>query len=356
MALVRPLGEIGVMAVQEKELLSPLPLMQLATGFWASKTLFAAHELDVFSRLSRNGGATPIKLAGELDIEERPAEMLLTACASLGLLEKRDERYTNSVLAEEYLVRGSPSYFGGFIAFSDRRLYGTWGRIIEAIRSNRPVGWDPTAQRSFFDTDDPEITIGFYEAMHSLSTPTGRALAQLVDMSGARRVLDLGGGSGAIDIELCMAFPNLRATVLDLPWVAEFAAAKVAGAGLEDRIATISGDLFADEPYPVGHDIVLLSLILHSFTEEQDRAILTKCHAALPKGGTILISELLVNDEKTGPAPAALMSLTMLVEDEGRNYTAAEYGDWLTDVGFQDVRRLSIDVPGANGVLVASKA
>jgi predicted O-methyltransferase YrrM len=337
------------------EALTPLPLMQLSTAFWGSKTLFVAHELGVFARLSESGGATPSELAGGLSIDERPAEMLLTGCASLGLLEKRDGRYANSALAEEYLVPGRPSYFGGFVTLCDRRLYGTWGRLTEAIRTNRPVGWDPDEQRSFFDSEDADFLLGFYDAMHSLSTPTGRALAGVIDFARHSRLLDLGGGSGAIAIEVCRAFPSLRVSVFDLPHVVELAEGKIAAAGLSDRIETVAGDLFADEPYPDDHDVALLSLILHSFAEEQDRAILHKCHEALPSGGSVLVSELLVNDEKTGPAPAALMSLTMLVEDEGRNYTAAEYTDWLRDAGFEDVRRLPLDVPGANGLLLASK-
>src|SRR5690349_16063682 len=95
--------------------LSPVPLMQLSTGFWASKTLFAAHTLDVFGVLSDRCGATPAELAKQLGIAERPAEMLLTGCASLGLLDKRHGRYVNAPLAQEYLVRGRPHYFGAFL-------------------------------------------------------------------------------------------------------------------------------------------------------------------------------------------------------------------------------------------------
>jgi hypothetical protein len=103
--------------------LSPVPLMQLATGFWTFKTLAAAHELDLFSRLSGTPGTTAGGLAGALAIEERPAEMLLTACAALGLLVKNDGRYLNSPIAEEFLVRGKPYYFGGFVQMLDQRLY-----------------------------------------------------------------------------------------------------------------------------------------------------------------------------------------------------------------------------------------
>ena len=159
--------------------LTPLPLMQLAIGFWASKALFAAHEIGLFSLLARGDGGTADQVAADLEIAERPAEMLLTACASLGLLDKRDGRYHNSPVAAKYLVPGGPDYFGGFLAFNDKRIYGSYGRLIEAVRSNRPVGWDAATQRSFFDSADTTITRDFYEAMHSLSTPTGQALASV---------------------------------------------------------------------------------------------------------------------------------------------------------------------------------
>jgi 3-hydroxy-5-methyl-1-naphthoate 3-O-methyltransferase len=338
-----------------KQELTLLPLMQLTTGFWASKTLFAAHELGLFSLLSRRDGGTSGQIAADLKIAERPAEILLTACASLGLLDKRDGRYRNSPIAEKYLVPGASEYFGGFVAFNDKRLYGTYGRLIEAVRSNRPVGWDPDTQRSFFDSTDTTITRDFYEAMRSLSTATGQALVSVADIRTRSRLLDVGGGSGAIAIELCRVHPGLSATVFDLPHVANFAAAKIDAAGLSDRIATTAGDLFAPDPYPAGHDIALLSLIMHSFTPDQDRQILAKTRDCLPSGGLVVISELLVNDDKTGPPPAALMSLTMLIEDEGRNYTAAEYEQWLTGTGFRKPRRVSLNVPGANGLILAEK-
>jgi methylase of polypeptide subunit release factors len=147
------------------------------------------------------------------------------------------------------------------------------------------VGWNPDEQRSFFDSADSVITVDFYEAMHSLSTPTGEALGTEVDFSARTSVLDLGGGSAAVDIALCQANPHLRATVLDLPSVVDFAAAKIRSAQLSDRIDTVTGDLFGPDAYPGGHDIAILSLIMHSFTKAQDRHILDKtyaCPAAVP--------------------------------------------------------------------------
>jgi hypothetical protein len=334
---------------------SPLPLMQLSIGFWSFKALAAADELDLFARLSGTDGRTVGELAELLGVDHRPAELLVTACASVGLLERRDGRYVNSALAEQFLVPGSPYHFGGWVKMLDRRLYPAWGRLAEAVRTNRPTSWNPDEQAHLFDSEDPQLLALFWEAMHSLSTLTARELGSYVDLSDSSALLDVGGGSGAYDIELCRLFPGLRATVFDLPPVCEIASTKIEAAGYEERIGVAPGDFLADPELPTGHDVVLLSMIMHDWTPDQDLAILRKCYAALPSGGWIVISELLVNDEKTGPPAAALMSLNMLVETSGRNYTAAEYDQWLRATGFVDVQTVTFDAPGANGAVLARR-
>jgi hypothetical protein len=335
---------------------SPLPLMQMTSGFWTFKTLAVAEEVELFGLVARGHGMTSATLATALGIDERPAEMLLTACAALGLLRKQGGRYRNTPLADAYLVRGKPYYFGGLVAMLDRRLYPAWGRLGEAIRRNRPTSWDPDTQRSLFDGQDPLMLANFWEAMHSISSNTGAALARAVRFKPFRRVLDVGGGSAAIDIELCKRHRHLRATVYDLPHVVEIAAGKIAVARLSGRIETAGGDFFHDATYPAGHDAIVLSLIMHDWSEADDGRILQKCFDALPSGGAVLICELLVNDQKSGPVPAALMSLNMLVETTGgRNYTAAEYTGWLKDIGFRKIRTIRFAAPGADGVVMGIK-
>ena len=342
---------------QPTRLPSPLPLMELVSGFWVFKTLAVADELELFGHVARSrNGVTSATLAAMLGIAERPAEMLLTGCAALGLLRKQGGRYRNTPLADTYLIRGKPYYFGGLVTMADRRLYPAWGRLVEAVRRNRPTSWDPAVQQSLFDGQDPEMLSSFWEAMHSISSSTGAALARAVSFRPFTRVLDVGGGSGAIDIELCKRHRHLRATVYDLPHVAAIASGKIAAAGLSRRIDTAGGDFFHDAAYPAGHDAIVLSLIMHDWSEADDRRILQKCFDALPSGGAVLICELLVNDQKTGPIPAALMSLNMLVETTGgRNYTAAEYTSWLKDIGFRNIRSIRFISPGADGVVIGRK-
>lgn len=332
---------------------SPVPLMQLSTGFWAFKTLAAAHELDLFGLLSGGRSATPRELAKMLQIHPRPAEMILTGCAALGLLACEGGRYRNTAVSEAYLVPGKPAYFGGWIAMADKRLYAGWGKLTDAICTNRPTTWNPDTQASLFDGEDPKMLALFWEAMHSLSTMTARALGEAYDFRPYRRLLDIGGGSGAFDIELCRHFPALNAAVFDLPHVAAIAERNVALAGLSDRIEGIAGTFFGE--FPQGFDLHLFSMILHDWDEEKNRTLLRRSFESLAPGGAVVISELLVNDQKSGPAPAALMSLNMLIETEGRNYTAAEYAEWLTEAGFRDIETVRFDAPGANGAVIGHK-
>jgi predicted O-methyltransferase YrrM len=333
---------------------TPVPLMQIATGFWAFKTLAAAHELDLFTRLAGGAETTAQELARELGIEQRPAEMLLTGCASLGLLERGHHGYRNTALSERFLVRGTPYYFGGLVTMFDRRLYPGWAKLTEAIRTNRPTTWDPERERSMFEREDAALLETFWEAMHSLSGFTARTLGDAIDRDAATRLLDVGGGSGAFAIELCRRYPSLRATVFDLPHVIDIAADKIADADLRDRIAVHGGDFFADA-LPPGHDMHVYSMIMHDWNQEHDRLLLRKSFDALPSGGMIIIAELLVDDDKSGPASAALMSLNMLIETEGRNYTASEYTAWLKDAGFVEPRTVRFEAPGANGAVIARK-
>jgi hypothetical protein len=337
--------------------ITPIPLMQLATAFWAFKTLATAVDMDLFTHLSTSPMDAP-ETARWFNIDERPAEMLLTGCAGLGLLDKdkQDGRYRNSPLAETFLARSARYYFGGFVTMLNQRLYSGWDKLPDAMRTNKPTTWDPDKQKSLFEGADPAMMGTFWQAMHSLSTFTARALGEVVDFGGFRKLLDVGGGSGAYDIELCRRYPNLSATVYDLPFVTEMGARNVAEAGLSGRVATHPGDFFRDPKFPAGHDVILLSMIMHDWSEADDRAILRKCYEALPAGGAVVISELLVNDDKTGPAPAALMSLNMLIETVGgRNYTPAEYRAWLNDAGFHSIRVVWFEAAGANGAVIGYK-
>ncbi|MBO4160433.1 methyltransferase [Micromonospora antibiotica] len=337
-------------------MITPTPLMHLVAGVWGFKTLAVGVEFGLFTKLAGGRTVTVAEAAAEFGLDERPADLLLSASASLGLLERAGDGYRNSALAEQFLVEGRPYYFGAQVRYSDLRTYLPWHRVGEALRGNRPLTWDPQQQDSLFDTTDQELVAQFWDAMFATSRFTARALADAYDFGAHRRLLDVGGGAGAFPIEFCLRLPHLRATILDLPHVCVRAGERIAEAGLTDRISAVPGDFLADPALPDGHDVILLSMILHDWDEPTNRALLARCFAALPPGGVVVISELLLNDERTGPPEAALMGMNMLVETEGgKNYSGAEYRAWLTDAGFVDVRTVPFEAPGANGAVLARR-
>jgi hypothetical protein len=335
---------------------SMVPLMQLATGFWAAKVLAAAVEVELFAKLADGRTATATDLATELGFRQRPTDIFLAACASLGLLDKDGEHYQNSALSQRFLVPGGEHYFGGFVAYVDHREYPAWHRLTDALREDRPLTWDPQTQDSLFTAEDPVMLRMFWEAMHSLSTFTAEALADAYDFGRHSRLLDVGGGSAAFPIMLCQRYPDLSATVFDLSHVCDIATGKIKMAGLVESIDTVAGDFQADEALPAGYDAALLSNILHDWDEETCRILLRKIHDALDPGGALIVCEVMLNPERTGPPDAALMGMNMLVETEGgRNYSETELTTWLEESGFTDVRLLRFEAAGANGAVIGEK-
>ena len=157
--------------------------------------------------------------------------------------------------------------------------------------------------------------------------------------------MDIGGGSGIYAIQVVKANPHMIATVLDLEAVCQVAEQYIRSYNLEDKVKTKPLDFFKED-IPKGYDVVFLSLILHDYSEEKGIALLKKICNGLANDGVVVISEWLLNDEKTGPAASALMGLNMIIETYGgKNYSYAEIVDMLKQAGFKRVERRSLAGP-----------
>jgi hypothetical protein len=219
----------------------------------ASKALFAALDLDLFGRLS-NGPRSLDELARETAIEPGRLGKVLTACVSLGLVEKRDgDRYANAPASQAYLVRSAPAYFGDYYRFQiDRQNYPLFEHLGGALRGERKQFY-----RLMEDSTEAEY---FSRAQHSGSLGPAHVAAKLVDLGGCRRLLDVGGGTGAFSIALCRRYPELTATILDFPTVRPVAERYVREGGLEARISFLPGSAW-DVQWPDGQDVVLMSYL-----------------------------------------------------------------------------------------------
>ena len=285
---------------------------------------------DALAREERDAGA----LATELGLDRRATELVCRTLVAMGLLVRTGAGLALAGDARRHLVSGAPEWLGGLIDLEVENAL-TPALLVEALKSGRPSvygGADPWARHA----RDPEAAAAFTRAMHSISALPGPGLAAAVPAGDVRRLLDVGGGSGALSIALARAWPELRCTIVDLPRVCALARDYVADARLGERIATHAGDFFTD-PLPGGHDAALLAQILHDWPRERGAALVRRVADALPAGGQLWIHEKLVREDGTGPLANHLVDLDMLVWTEGQQYTEAELRALLDDAGFTDV-------------------
>jgi|SRR5215211_4173669 len=329
-------GEAGV---------TPSEIRQMLMGYVASQALLSGVELGVFDALADAGPLAPDALASRLGVPIASLHRLLIYLCSRGLLEKRGEGYANSAAAQTYLVSSRPAYLARDAGMA-QDLYLLFAHLSDAIReeSNRMPQAFPDRNPDPFAAlyHDPAALRAFLAGMAGATTPVAAALCEVFDFGAAHCLLDVGGASAALATTVLQANPQLRGISFDLPVVAPVARESVADAGLADRLAVVSGDMFRD-PLPGGADVISLSWILHDWDDTQALALLQRCHAALEPGGAMLVVEALLDDDGTGPAAAAELSLTMLVATQGgRERSASEYLALLRAAGFvrPQVRRM----------------
>lgn len=315
----------------------PGPILDYIEAFRRSKAMFTAVRLGIFDHLE----AQPLsaeQLAARLNANAAALDRLLSACVALGLLVRDGESYRNTASASRYLVTSSPHTFAGYIVYSDESLFHLWSHLDDAVRegTNR---WAQTfgSRDALFDYyyRDPQATANFVRAMNGFGVLASERTVRAFDLSRFRHLVDLGGATGHLAIAACQAYPNLQASVVDLPRVEPFAQEQIAQSQVSDRVRFITADFFTDA-LPSG-DLYALGRILHDWDDTKTHALLAKIAAALPSGGGLLVAEALVNDDRSGPVYALMQDLNMLVCTDGRERTLAEYRRLLEAAGFSDV-------------------
>jgi acetylserotonin N-methyltransferase len=326
----------------------PAPVLDLLTAFRSSAVMFAACSLGVFDRLAAGGPMMAGVLAGILGADRDALGRLLDACVGLGLLTRDGDAYANSPAAQTYLTQASPRRMTGYVTYSDRVLWQMWAHLADAVRegSNRwqqTFGLDGGAIfANLFRT--PEDRREFLQGMHGFGLISSPHVAAAFDLSGFSHLVDLGGATGHLAVAACRQFPNLRATVFDLPAVMPQAREAIAAEpDVAARVGVLAGDFFAD-PLPPA-DLYAVGRILHDWAEEKIERLLASVHAALPVGGALLIAEKLLAPDRGGPRWAQLQSLNMLVGAEGKERTLAEYEGLLRRAGFAAVEGRVTDSP-----------
>jgi hypothetical protein len=337
---------------------SPELILQIGMGYWASKTLLSAVELELFTHLSEKP-LTASEIADRLDLHQRSRYDFLDALVSLGLLDRDgngpDARYQNTPDTATFLDKTSPAYLGGILEMSSARLYRFWGSLTEALHTGQPQNEIKTGAPGLFEGvyADPARLEMFLNGMHGLQIGAFRALCSTLDLGAHTSFCDIGGANGGLSAMVAATNPHLTGVTFDLPPVAPIAAKNLARLGVTDRVTTAVGDFFTD-PFPPA-DVYFMGNILHDWNENQKQALVSKACQALPAGGILVAIENIIDDDRRTNSFGLLMSLNMLIElPGGSDYTGAQFDKWARTAGFDrtEVRSLA----GPTSAAIAYKA
>lgn len=333
-------------ARRQREASGALPddLHERIRAFQESRVILTALELDLFTAL--DGGLSAPDAAARIHCDPRATEMLLNVLAAMGLLTKQQGIYRNSAVSARHFCASSPEN-GRPALLHIAHLWSRWSTLTECLRAGTSVSAGGTG------SGDADWTDAFIAAMHRNAVERTPHVVRAVGAGEVRRMLDIGGGSGAYSIAFAQANPALRAEILDLADVTAIAQRHIEKAGVGGRVTVRVGDLRSD-PLGTGYDLVFVSAICHMLSEEENGGLLRRCHTALTRGGRIVVQDFILEPEKTAPRWGALFALNMLVGTQGgSSYSEPEYAGWLSAAGFRDIHRVRL--PGPAGLMIGTR-
>lgn len=280
-------------------------ISDIAFGFMGSKALFAALEFGLFDHLA-NGALSAEALGDKAGLHPERCRTLLTALAGMGLVSVENGEFANSPAAAAFLVKGQKYDFSDYLQLQvGQQMYKLMDQLVPALKDELPED----ATGSYADWfSDPEEARVYSDSQHAGSLGPARALTRRLDLSGAGKMLDVGGGTGAFSITFCKAFPDLSATIVDFPNVVAVGREKVEQAGLSDRIEYVEADATGFN-WPGDQDVVLMSYLLSGVPAEMHMPMFKAAYDVLKPGGTILVHDFIVRGDRSGPHLTALWQL-----------------------------------------------
>jgi ketosteroid isomerase-like protein len=312
-------------------------ILQLGLGFWNAKALLVAVELGVFTELA----VQPLDaetLRGKLGLHDRSARDFFDVLVALRMLDRENGLYRNTPASAAVLDESdSEQYLGDLLKFMNNVSYPSWGNLKTALQTGLPQNHAGDGKSELFDVlyAEPEPLRKFLQAMASGAMGAIHALAERFPWEKYSTVADVGCAKGALLSRVLRRHPHLSGVGLDLPPVGPIFAETAEQFGLVDRMRFVAGSFFTD-PLPSA-DVIVLGHVLHDWDLTTKRMLLEKAHKALPDGGTVVIYEFLIDDDRRHNTLGLLMNLQMLlVSSGGFDYTGADCIGWLSDAGFRD--------------------
>ena len=312
-------------------MITPKNIMEDAWCYMRSRVLFTAAELDVFTKLE-GCHYTAAELARDSGVDVRGLTRLLDCLITLGMLEKEQGRYRLAA-GSEVLSAKHPATILPMILHLNH-VWKNWSQLTETIRQGKNE-----ALKKIVDAGG-EVQEAFIGAMHAVGQELAAEIAGAYDVSGYKKLLDIGGASGTYTMAFLKKNPQMRAVIFDFAPVLALAKKRLTAEGFLDRVELAAGDFYVDE-MPGGCDLALLSAIIHQNSPKQNVELYKKIHRALEPGGVVLIRDHIMDESRTQPPAGAMFALNMLVNTSGGDtFTFGEVKETLEAAGFGEVKQV----------------
>ena len=333
------------MTTNPTESIRPTIITEISAGMSRIFALKAAMELDLFTPL-RDGPLSTEQLAKVAGVDAGKLGLLLYVLVFLGLLEVKDEKFSNSPEAQRFLVKGGPGYMG-----AAQRV---WGEMLEAMfKTAESVRTGLAQGKMDYAAMSQERLNNVIRGLLPGAKTAGRALAGAYDFSVYRTMLDVGGGSGGLALAITEVCPHLTVTVVDLPNVTPITQSIIDEAGAGSRVRVKTADVLA-EPLVGSYEAAVMRFVTQVLGAEENARALAHLAQGIRPGGVVYLVAHVLDDSRLAPRPAVMTNLTFLnIYDGGQSYTESEYRRWLNDAGFEDVRRTGL--PDGSSVIIARR-
>jgi SAM-dependent methyltransferase len=315
----------------------PSDLLRLRDSIFASDLFITVvGHLNFFTWLGKNPAGMK-KICSIFQINERPADVMITLFKSLNLLEERDNCYHLTELTQEFLTDSSEWYLGPYISSLKERPICL--DMLNVLKTGKPSSWGAKKDEKEWSLamENEDFAEAFTAGMDSRGAYLASALAANVDLSNYYFLLDIAGASGIYASSIATRYSHISATVFEKPPVDKIAERSINNRGMSDRINVISGDMFTDE-FPKGFDVHLFSNVLHDWNFIDVKKLIDNSYRNLNSGGTIIIHDAHLNEDKTGPLPVAEYSVLLMFSTEGKCYSISEIKKILEEAGFLEIR------------------
>ena len=330
---------------------TPSNIMQIGMGFWASKTLLTAVNMNLFTHLIK-GELSGQDIKTKLDLHERGLYDFLDTLVALGFLKrsglKETSMYSNAEDADLFLDKNKPSYVGGLLEMCNNRLYAFWNDFEEGLKTGLPQNETKTGGKPLFEElyANEEKLREFLKAMGGLQMGNFMAFANKFDFSSYTTLCDIGGAGGYLAAQVAMNNAHMKCISFDLPPVEPVATENINMLELSDKVSIQSGD-FLKEDLPKA-DIITMGNILHDWGIEGKKMLIKKGYDALPQGGALVVIENIIDDNRSENAFGLMMSLNMLIETpEGFDFSAADFDGWAKEIGFTQTSVMQLTGPSS---------